>query len=827
MGNCSNLSVTEAGSIVEDKFNYAERVANESIKMAKDAIASLLESASNGITSAKLELDRVSESGGGSIEVSYNMPSVPPLPTLDTTIDDHGLTLRPPDSPPEYTVGAAPANRLSRPTARSVAFNRLPDLPEFSDTFTAPGEITFDKPPAPGEFQSSFRAPSVPTFVSPAVPPPFSGTVPTINARSEPTLTAQSPGSMPTVVMPSYPSAPTLQEPPAPQSYHIPLPTLRIPDLSGIDALLVAIRDGKPTDPHLSIPANEFLDIFHAQRALLGGELTSVLPIEEVLTWMLSGHSTGLPTSVAALLRDRAFAAEDQQAFRAEATAMTDWLSRGFSLPGGALAAQIDQVRQQSRDKKAELNRDLWIEEAKQEIENLRFAITSGIQYQTALWDAKTKVWGVCSDLANKFVDVQIRVLEANLALFKSKLEAWQTEASVYKDYINALLQAEMGKLEVTKVEADISRLFVEMNKQEVELYKARMDGVMTEVNLYKAQIDAANGRLQAETLKLEAFAKQVQAYTASVGAYEAEWRGYAAAVQSDVAHVEAFKAQMQAYGVEVDAYGKQVDAEKTRVAAHVEIGQFALEAYKADASVYTARVDAYSKAVAAEQSRVAGEVEIAKLPLEAYKAKSQAYSAQADAYGKQAQAAASQASAETEIAKLPIEIYKGEVQAYAVEMEGYGKAVQAKQIEVTSYTELEKLKLSAFQTELEAYKAELQKASIALEASSKVHTNQIQLFGALVESEKANVSAQLQNVDQALRQTQFEASIELKQAELDQTKVIELAKLAITADGEVGRVAAQLAGAALTAVSASASISNSYGANRSVGCNETYTYEM
>lgn len=829
MSNCGTVNITEAGSLVDAKFTYAEQIANDSINLAKESIASLLSSAGGGVQSigAQWGSPPVSQSGGGNTDVEYTTPRLPELPELVVSVEGNNAELPAVGTPPQLVDVDAPKNSLQRPTAGSVRFHQPTELSDFSPTFTEPQAITFVNPTAPAAFSSSFSPPASPTFTAPSAPSRFSESIPAIATRSEPTLTAQSPGTMPDVQIPAYPSAPTLHNPADPQSYNIPLPTLRIPDLSGLDGLLDSIRNGKPNDPNLSLPADEYLDTFNTLRGTLGAEQDPVLPIEEVLTWMLAGNSTGLPANVAALLRDRAFAAEDQQAFQAEATTVGEWLSRGFTLPGGALTAQVNQIRQQNRDKKAELNRNLWIEEAKFEIENLRFAITSGIQYQTALWDSKLKLWGVCSDLANKFSEVQIRVLEANLALFKSKLDAWQTEASVYKDYINALLQAEMGKLEITKTEADISRLFVEMNKQEVELYRARMESVMTEVNLYKVQIDAANGQLQAETLKLEAFAKQVQAYTASVGAYEAEWRGYAAAVQADSAKVDAFKARVQAYGVEVDAYGKEVDAEKTRVSAQIQVGQFALEAYKADADVYSARIDAYSKEVAAEQSRVAGEVEIAKLPLEAYKAQAQVYSAQADAYGKRVQAAAAQATAETEIAKLPIEIYKNEVQAYATEMDGYGKRIQAKQVEVTSYVELEKLKLAGFQAELEAYKAELQKAAMELEANSKVHSNQVQLFGTLVESEKANVTAKLQNVDQALRQTQFETSIALKQAELDQTKVIEMAKLAITADSEVGRVSAQLAGAALSAVNASASISNGYSGSYGVNCSTNYSYDM
>jgi uncharacterized protein YpmS len=818
-----------AESLVENKWNATERLANESVNMARGALQAISGSFNTAL-SAGLGPGSVSPSGGGSADVTYQHPEQPGLPDLgfETPYRSGATYGGNADSVSYAGVGNPPVFSGTPPgSGTGITPFQTDRLPDFLNDYTNPLPVSYQAPNPPGDFNASFAPPTVSAFAPPNTPGDFTETVPGLTPRSEPTLTASRPGNAPTITPPSYPLSPSTTKPGAPQKYSIPLPTLRIPDLSGIDGLLDEIRNGKPVAPVLQVPDDSFLETFDALRHTLEGELEKVLPIEEVLTWMLAGDSIGIPAHVALMLRDRAFAAEDQLAYQAETEALNDWWSRGFTLPGGSLETKLAMVRQQNRDKKAELNRNLWIEEAKLEIENLRFAIQQGIAYQGMLWDNKIKLWGLCGDLATKFIDVQLKVLDATLAMYKAQLDAWQTEASVYKDYINALLQAELGKLEITKTEAEISKLFVALNQQEVDLYKAELEGVMIEVNLYKAQIEAANSRLQAESLKLEAFAKSVQVYTASVQAYEAEWRGYAAAVQADSARIEAFKAQVQAYGTQVQAYGTQVEAEKTRIAAEVSVGQFSLEAYKAEAQVYSSKVEAFGKQVQAEAAKVQAETEIQKLPMEAFKAKAQAYAAQADAYGKRSQAEAARIQGEVEVAKLPIEIYKGQTQAYAAQVEAYGKRVQAARDEATAKVEIEKLALEAFRNELEAYKAELAKASTEIEAKTRIHGSQVQLFGTLVESEKARVSAELQNIDQALRQTQFETSIELKKAELEQTKAIELARIALSADQEVARVASQLAGAALSAVNASASIGQSYSASRSVGCSENYNYDM
>ena len=831
MAMCSSPVGNGAASLVAEKWLQTEALAMESVQQAKAAMEAITRSATSGIQAAGLQLNPVPESGAGTANVAYASPPVPVLPDLEYT--GKNLTqvwlgsggagaagYRDPGAAPEFS-GATPSG------LRAVTFNAPTAPPDFSATLPPSIPLRFEAPTPPADFVVPFTSPATPTFTEVASPPTFSGTVPVPVARPQPTLTATAPGPAPPIVVPEFPNAPQLVLPSAPQSLQVPLPTLRVPDLSGIDALLEAIKNGQPTRPNLTMPADGVLDTFNHLRGTLGADLTPVLPIEDVLRWMLAGQSIGLPEAVAASLRDRAFTAEDRLAAQVEQEALAQWLARGFTLPGGALEAQLVRIRQQSWDKKADLNRQMWQEEAKLEIETLRFAITSGIQYQSALWDARTKLWSVCGDLAGRFVDVQLKVLSATLEVFKAELAAWQTRADIYKAWIQAKLQAELGKLEVTKVEAEVSRLFVDLNRQGVELHKARLEGVQAEVALYKQRIDAINAQLQGQALRVEAFAKEVAAYSAQVGAYEAEWRGVAAATQSDVALVEAFKAQVQAHSAQVDAYGKRVDAEQAKARLQVEVGQMALAAHKTQADVYVARVDAYGKQVQAEASRVQAESAVAQLALEAHKANAQVYGARVEAFGKQVQAEASRVQAEAEVAKLPVDIFKAETQAYSARVEAYGKRVQAAATESTARVELEKLGLEAFRNTLEAHKAELQRVATEMEARAKTHTAQVTLFGAQVESEKGRVSAELQNMEQRLRQTQFEASLELRKAELEQTKVLEMAKIAMNGESEAARVATQLAGAALSAVSASASIGNSYSAQSSQQCSEEYRYEM
>jgi hypothetical protein len=827
-GNCADLSSNDAESLVSSKWNRVETVAANAVAAAHEALAALTSETSVRIAAAGLTLDGFNFSDPGAADVAFSAPAVPELPDLDVeefntpTVASIGIY----DPDPGISNSRVPQFTESLSGTNAIHSLNIPPLSDFTSTY-APQSISPYVAPAPPAAFTGAYTPNDLKFELIAKPAAFTGQAPNTTVKSSPSAPKNTLTSPPAISLPSYPASPGLSMPALMAEVTIPLPTLRIPDLSGIDELLDKLLAGQPTQPTLTLPENGFLDTFNGLRSTLGGELEPVLPIEEVLTWMLSGQSIGIPASVALMLRERAFQAEDQQAFQAEDVVLNQWAARGFTLPGGALAAEIDAIRQKSRDKIAALNRDLWIEEAKLEIEALREAIKMGIQYQSALWESKNRLWATCGDLATKFTDVQVKVLEVTLAAYRAQIDAWQAEASVIKDYLAARLQAELSKLEITKVEAQLSGLFVQINGQHVDLYKAQMDGVMAEVNVYRAQIDAANGLMQGESIKLEAYAKQVQAYSTAVQAYEAEWRGYAAAVQADVAQVDAYKATIQAYSAQVDAYGKEVDAARSQLSAEVELEKLGLDAFKTRAEVYNTSVEVYSKQVLAEKTRIEAEVEAAKLPLEAYKADAQVYAAESEAFGQKVRALAAQTSAEVDIAKLPVELFEAKARAYSAQVDGYGKSVDAERLRATTFVDLARLDLDQFKHKLDVYRAELQRTGIEVDAKARIHGSQVQLYSAQVGSEQARVQAELQVVAQNLQRAQFQTSTELKKAELEQAKVLAMADLAQKADSEVGRIASQLAAAALSATNASAQVSNSYGKSQQSECSTSYVYSL
>jgi len=536
--------------IVQDQISTFQGYANAAFGTAIDALNEIADSFHSSINDSGVGSDPgypdPEESDG------YDKPT-PPNPAP--------ITFAAPSAPAATTTTAEIADLVDRLVDR---FNEA-DVPEFTDE---PMEL---------------RLPSPPSEAMPVAP-------------SDPAP----------IEVPEYPDAPEYEAPVLPELRAIELPEPPSVDLSTITALITALRAAKPTAPTLpDLP--DFSALFAEQYTVSNQQLTAFVGQCSALAnlcprlgELLAGDSIGIPAVVAQGLRDRAFAAEDRQAAQAETEALTDWQSRGFTLPGGALEAKLAAVRQLNRDKKAQLNRDLWLEEAKLEIENLRYAIQQGIAYEGMLRESWARLCAVVQAIAQGEIDTLIKALEAALSLFRTQMDGWKTEFETIKDQ----LQAELAKLEVYKSELDAQKLIGQLNQQDIDIYKARWEALNVAAALYKTQVEAANGRLQAELAKLEAAEKQVKIYVAQVGAYETRWKAYGIAADAEKTKADLFESQAKAFAARVDAYNGQVsaakiiaDTEVSGIKLQLDAWQTQVEQYKAELQTELGRIDALVRA--------------------------------------------------------------------------------------------------------------------------------------------------------------------------------------------------------------------------------------
>ena len=275
--------------------------------------------------------------------------------------------------------------------------------------------------------------------------------------------------------------------------------------LNDILAELQSLIAGMPTFGGVTI-TDQYLLLFYTEYNRLAGQLETVLaacpPVallcDTLAAWMQDG-AVGMPAGVEDAIRNRAFAAEDKQAFQAESAILTDWQARGFSLPDGALGARLSQIQGQARDKKAELNRDIKIKADEIERDTRKFAIEKTMTLEQMLTDRFLKLQELARTVAGEWQANHIKIQLAKVEVYKAEVEAFAAAARALAD---------MGNASATLIEA-------KLKKQDgyIRIFEAKLKGeetrLMADVKLRDSDVTLFHEEVIAEKDRLDVLFEQ------------------------------------------------------------------------------------------------------------------------------------------------------------------------------------------------------------------------------------------------------------------------------------------------------------------------------
>lgn len=203
------------------------------------------------------------------------------------------------------------------------------------------------------------------------------------------------------------------------------------------------------------------------------------------------GTSINVAVEEALWERDRARLTAEAQ--RAEDEAMTLFASRGYTLPPGALAHSVLNVRQGLTNSLSQQSRDIAIKAHQDEIENARLAVQQAIGLRNSALTACINYMQALAvgpqmavSLANAQGDLQARMASARADLYRAVTGA-QTE--IYK----TVTQTQVDAYRATSgAKSDFYRAEV---GAKTELYRADVDGwragVTAEADVYRAATTA------------------------------------------------------------------------------------------------------------------------------------------------------------------------------------------------------------------------------------------------------------------------------------------------------------------------------------------------
>ena len=473
------------------------------------------------------------------------------------------------------TFAAALNNTLYAPPTISVEWKGIaaPTIDWGADVPTMP-TIEFREP---GNMPSQIDLGQIPDVVI----DDFNVPMPDLAFPVQPSITVGTAPVIPQINEVALPDVPTVTLPSAPS--YLTIATRTFGGVNLHEDWLAKLEDVPELDLVQPTPWNYLRGPAYASQLLEN--------LKGVIGQRLLG-GTGLNPTVEQALWDRARDRETQIALAAEQDAMRAAESLGFALPPGTLAAQLRDVRQGYHDKLSTLSRDISIEQAKLEQENLKQAIAEGLQLEGQLMDNAIKLEQMAFDAAKMAADNSIQVYNAGVERFKMLLQGFQAYASTYE----TIIKAELNKVEVYKAELEGEKIKADINSSLVQQYKAEIEGSMAVVEIYKAQVSGAQVLVDLEKSKLEAAGEQVRAFVAGLNAETAKVEIYKAGISAESMKMEGYKSLTQAYQAKASAQSERARAAVARIGAIAQVKGVEWDGYKARLSAESARIDALGK---------------------------------------------------------------------------------------------------------------------------------------------------------------------------------------------------------------------------------------
>ena len=370
-------------------------------------------------------------------------------------------------------------------------------------------------------------------------------------------------------------------------------PTLTVVNLDDLADLALNIPTFSALTPSTPIPDLELS--WDYTNAFYGSALVTL--VKNTITDAINNGSS-LPAAVEDALFERADGREEINRVRSRREIDREFAARGFQLPPGALVRMQNEVTHKTASERSALSREIYVTRRTDEVETRKHYLAQGIAIETQLINDHIAYY-------ERSLQAGRIILDASVALFNAKVQRYNVELEIFKVEVlrfQALIEAELAKVEELKAELEIRSLRVQINQQEIERYIAHVQGVNALINIYIAQVSGAEAVAKVNTERVAAFAAEVDAYRAEQGAKESEYRAWGSAIQGELGKVQVFEAQASAFGRRVDAFKAGADVEIARTRSDVDIGGLRVQEFQA-------KVDGARAEVEGEIARLEGAV--------------------------------------------------------------------------------------------------------------------------------------------------------------------------------------------------------------------------
>lgn len=470
-----------------------------------------------------------------------------------------------------------------RMTAQSIV--PQPITAEFPDTPSAPALETATPPTFT---PITWTAPGLPTAftgnlnVDALLPAPFDQTGPILSFGAAPAafsdVAPDAPGinlqfEYPDLVV-NLPAAPDLLSVSTYTFGGVNIPTL-VEDVPVLSLVAPTIREYTP-----------------------GAEYTSALltTLQNTLQDRIENGGTGLPADVENAIWDRGRDREYRQ-MRDALADLERMETLGFAFPPGVYVDSRIKIQTEMGYNSANISREIMIEQAKLELQNILKALDTATALEGRLIDYNNQIEQRAFEAARYATQAGVEIYNAQVRGYAAYVDAYKTKIAVYE----AQIRGELAKVEAYRAEVAAEQAKAQINTALVAQYKTQIDAALSSIEIFKAEVGAIQAKADIEKLKVQIFGEQVRAYGARVNAYTANVEGFRASISAEASKQDAFKASVDAYSAQVTASVKVIEAKIAEYRGLIEAKNLEWQGYKSQADAEAARVRAIAESQTAE----------------------------------------------------------------------------------------------------------------------------------------------------------------------------------------------------------------------------------
>jgi hypothetical protein len=400
--------------------------------------------------------------------------------------------------------------------------------------------------------------------------------------------------SVPTI---TFPTSPVFDDLVVPSALAISLPD-DIPDVPVVTlpSDLTVGNQTIPNIPTISLPSfGEVLptldiDLPETTFAYVEPVYTSALK-DAITSKLLDGVNnggTGLGATVQTDIWNQDIERLEQQKDDDVEKTLNLFGGRGFDMPTGMVAMQVQEILKTFANDRAQNSRTISIEEARIAKEMTQFFLSTGLSLEQIELNHANNV-------ANRALEAEKAVVQFSIDLFNSKVSKFNLELERYKSkQIEAETLLKIQELILAQYRAELEGVDIQLRQDaiKIENYNALLKSHDISIKLYEAEIGAVVAQMNIERAKVEIFKGEIDAYVAQLQAQKNEYDLYLAQIEGERAKIDIHKTEVEAYATRVNAVKVSNDVVVAQINADIATEEMNLKAHLANIDLYKAKSD-------------------------------------------------------------------------------------------------------------------------------------------------------------------------------------------------------------------------------------------